>query len=89
MTAKQITPRRAKMPQYARDRQVIEAIIRHTDYRGYAPTMRELAAEVGVSLTRIAQIVKRLFDKGIVHYRPRTARTIAVDRKAAAQFLDS
>jgi DNA-binding transcriptional regulator YhcF (GntR family) len=72
---------------FERQRQVVEAIARHVGARGYSPTMRELAAEVGISLARVAQLLPPLVEAGVVTCRPHLCRTLAVNREAAAKFF--
>lgn len=74
---------------FDRMRQLIEATIRHTEDKGYPPTRRELAAELGVCVARVQQLFDRLMAAGILDRRPGMARTLRVDHEAAARFLAS
>jgi SOS-response transcriptional repressor LexA len=66
-----------------RQKQVIEAIRRHVVARGYPPTQREMAVEMGVSLSRVAQVVNRLVEAGVVRRTAFSARAYAVHEPAA------
>ena len=67
-----------------RDAQLLDTIERLTTLRGYPPTMREIAVEMKVSLTRIAQLMAIAVKAGRVAALPKTARTCRVIRHAAA-----
>lgn len=62
----------------SRERQLLEAIDRLTTDCGYPPTMRELAPELGVSLTRIAQLMAACEQAGFIQRAPRVARSYRV-----------
>jgi len=72
---------------FDRQKQVIEAIRRHVVARGYPPTQREMAADMGVSLTRVAQVVNRLVKAGVIRRTACSARAYAVHEPAAAALL--
>lgn len=76
-----------KMPTFQRQRQLVEAILLHVDTRGYSPTCRELAREVGISVARVAQLLPPLVEAGVVRQQAHAARTITVDRQEAARFF--
>ena len=61
-----------------RQRQLIDAITGMKQARGYLPSQRELAAELGLSLTRIAQLVQRCEADGLITRKARSARTLSV-----------
>lgn len=73
---------------FDRLRQVIEKIIGDTDANGYPPTVREIARELGVCVARVQQLLELLMAAGIVSNRPGMARTLTVDRAAAARLID-
>lgn len=63
----------------SRQRQLLDAIDRLTANCGYPPTMRELAPEVGVSLTRIAQLMAACEKAGFIQRgAPRVSRCYRV-----------
>jgi SOS-response transcriptional repressor LexA len=68
-----------------RDIQLLETIERLTALRGFAPTMREIATEMKVSLTRVAQLMEVATKAGRVVAQPKAARTCRVVRDAAAK----
>jgi SOS-response transcriptional repressor LexA len=70
-----------------RQRQVVETIIGHVDANGFPPSLREIAATLGISLSRVAQVVTPLVEAGVVTCRPRSSRTLAVNHQAAARFF--
>lgn len=82
------TTRAQPSPTHERKRQVLEFILRHVADRGFAPTIRSTGQGIGVSTTRAAQLVARLVEEGIVGHVPGQARTMTVDRTAAARYLD-
>lgn len=88
MIAKIITLPAPGTRTHERLRQVIEKIIGHTDANGYPPTVREIAAELGVCIARVQQLLATLIDAGIVSHRPGMARTLTVDHAAAARLID-
>jgi SOS-response transcriptional repressor LexA len=61
-----------------REKQLLEAVVRLTADRGFAPTMREIAPAVGVSLTRISQLMDDCERQGFIRRHPRIARTCRV-----------
>ena len=58
----------------------LSAIARLTGDRGYPPTMRELAEDLGVSLGAAREMLLRLRTKGWVSMDPGRARTVRVIR---------
>lgn len=62
----------------SREHQLLQAIDRLTASHGFPPTMRELAPELGVSLTRIAQIMAACEKAGFIQRVPRVSRTYRV-----------
>ena len=67
--------------------QVLAFILRHVDDRRYAPTMREIASGIGISLGRVQQVYEALVADGVIDRAEGRARAYVVDRKAAARFL--
>jgi SOS-response transcriptional repressor LexA len=63
-----------------REHELLEAIVAGQQARGYAPTRRELAARIGVSTTRVQQLVESCIEKGLLSCPPRTARAYIVNR---------
>lgn len=60
--------------------EMLAAIRRLTAERGYAPTIRELASEVGVTTTNsVAQTLQMLRRKGWVTWEPMHSRTLRVN----------
>ncbi len=58
-----------------REQQLLQALARLTSERGFPPTLRELAPVLGVSLTRIAQLMERVQRKGLVTSTPGICRS--------------
>jgi SOS-response transcriptional repressor LexA len=61
-----------------REKQLLDAIVRLTADRGFAPTMRELARAVGVSVSRIKQLTDDCERQGFIRRDPRIARSYRV-----------
>jgi DNA-binding GntR family transcriptional regulator len=61
-----------------RERQLMAAIKNGRQAKGYAPSMRELAKAMGVSLTRVAQLMARCEHKGLITRHRNVARSIVV-----------
>jgi len=55
------------------------------DEHGYAPSMRELAAELGMSAMGARDILRRLDRDGMVEVTPGVPRGIALTRKEWSQ----
>jgi repressor LexA len=65
-----------------RQREVLEALRRLHDQHGFAPSLREVASEVGLaSVSSVHAHVVKLADRGLVERRPGIPRTV---RRAAA-----
>ena len=79
---------RQRLAVHDRKAQLLEFILAHFEERGFAPTIRGMAQGIGVSATRAAQLVDKLVAEGIVRHVPGMARTLTVDRAAAARSLD-
>lgn len=61
-----------------RERQLMAAITNGRQAKGYAPSMRELAKAMGVSLTRVAQLMARCEHKGLITRHRNVARSYVV-----------
>lgn len=58
---------------------IVEAITRLTLENGYAPSIREIASDVGLSSPdTVAHHLVALRDKGLVTWRPGLSRTLKV-----------
>jgi SOS-response transcriptional repressor LexA len=66
------------LPIDVRKRQLVEAIDRTGQARGFAPTQRELAQELGLSLARVAQLVAACEADGLISRKAMSARTCRV-----------
>lgn len=62
-----------------REHELLEAIARCQQAKGYAPSRRELAAEIGISTTRVQQLVDSCTSKGYLRRVPRMARAFVVE----------
>jgi len=63
-----------------RQRQLLDAVEQMTKANGYAPTMRELATAMAVSLTRIAQLMAACEEQGLIRRMPGICRSYRVIR---------
>jgi SOS-response transcriptional repressor LexA len=61
-----------------RERELLAAIVKGQKVNGYAPTRRELAGTIGISVTRVQQLVDSCTEKGLLSRRPRMARAYVV-----------
>lgn len=66
-----------------REHELLEAIVKGQQAKGYAPTRRELAATIGISTTRVQQLVESCARKGLLSTVPRTARAYVVNKARA------
>lgn len=65
-----------------RQKQVLEFIVQFIIDNGWAPTLREIGAGVGIrSVNGVAEMLDRLEDKGCIR-RGRGARTIVINAGA-------
>lgn len=64
-----------------REQQLLAAIKRLSDARGFQPTMRELSAAMGVSVARVHQLVIACERKGLITREPGLARTYRLSRE--------
>jgi DNA-binding GntR family transcriptional regulator len=69
-----------KKPTEERECELLAAILKGQKANGYAPTRRELAATIGISTTRVQQLVDSCTEKGLLSRRPRAARAYVVHR---------
>lgn len=65
-------------PTEDREHELLEAIVNGQQAKGYAPTRRELAATIGISTTRVQQLVESCTRKGLLSCPPRAARAYVV-----------
>jgi DNA-binding GntR family transcriptional regulator len=65
-------------PTEDRERELLEAIVAGQEKNGYAPTRRELAGTIGISITRVQQLVDSCTAKGLLSHPPRAARAYVV-----------
>jgi SOS-response transcriptional repressor LexA len=71
-------------PRKCDDDEILAAIVRLTS-KGPAPTLRELAAEVGLSSpTPLLRYLERLRQEGKVSWEPGKARTLRVVERVVA-----
>lgn len=64
-----------------RDADLLNAITTYSKAHGYPPTMRELAPQLGVGLTRVKQLMDRCAEKGLITRTARAARCYRVTAK--------
>jgi len=69
-----------RLPKEERQRQLLDAVEQMTEANGYPPTMREMAKRMGVSLTRIAQLMAACEQQGFIAKVPGISRTYRVIR---------
>jgi len=67
-----------KKPTEERERELLAALVKGQQARGYSPSMRELADEIGISLARVSQLMDSCRRKGWVTSAPRVARAHVV-----------
>lgn len=67
-----------RKPTEDREHELLEAIVNGQQAKGYAPTRRELAATIGISTTRVQQLVESCMAKGYLTTPPRAARAYVV-----------
>jgi hypothetical protein len=70
-----------------RQKQVLAAIRRHISTQGFPPTQREISREIGVSLARVAQVMARLVEAGMVRRAACSARAYSINEPLAAAML--
>ena len=75
MKTKRFTLPAGRLSKEERQRQLLDAVEQMTEANGYPPTMREMAKRMGVSLTRIAQLMAACEEQGLISRVPGIART--------------
>jgi SOS-response transcriptional repressor LexA len=75
MKTKRFTLPAGRLSKEERLRQLLDAVEQMTEANGYPPTMREMAKRMGVSLTRIAQLMAACEEQGLISRVPGIART--------------
>jgi SOS-response transcriptional repressor LexA len=61
-----------------RERDLVAAVARLTARNGWPPSIKELAAEIAVSTSRVKQLVSRCVDRQALHRQPGQARGLRV-----------
>ncbi|MBM4011708.1 MAG: MarR family transcriptional regulator [Planctomycetes bacterium] len=69
-----------RKPTEHREHELLAAIVAGQQARGYAPTRRELAATIGISTSRVQQIVESCIQRGYLARVPRAARAYIVQK---------
>jgi len=64
-----------RLTKEVRQRQLLDAVERMTEANGFAPTLRELATAMELSLTRIAQLMESCQEQGLISGSSGIART--------------
>jgi len=68
----------------AREKQALESVIAYRKRRTMSPSLKEVAADIGVCQSRAHQLIKILIDKGYVTQQPFSARSwVPIDRFGA------
>ena len=67
-----------RLPRHQRQAQLLAAIARLHGERGFPPTQRELALDLGVSLSRVSQLVTACEASGQLTRLAKSARTCHV-----------
>lgn len=61
-----------------REQELLEAIRESHQAKGYVPSRRELAEMIGISTTRVQQLVDRCCEKGLLERQPHAARAFVI-----------
>ncbi len=61
-----------------REHELLEAIVTGQQSNGFAPTRRELAKTIGISTTRVQQLISNCSKKGLLSCPPRAARAYVI-----------
>jgi len=69
-----------RKPLTDRERELLAAIVASQKANGFAPTRRELAKTIGISTSRVQQLVVSCAEKGLLSIVPRMARAYVVHR---------
>ena len=80
MKTKRFTLPAGRLSKEDRQRQLLDAVEQMTAANGYAPTLRELATAMAVSLTRIAQLMAACEEQGLITRAPGICRSYRVNR---------
>ena len=80
MKTKRFTLPAGRLSKEERQQQLLDTIEQMTAANGYAPTMRELAKSMAVSLTRIAQLMAACEEQGLIRKVPGSCRSYRVIR---------
>jgi SOS-response transcriptional repressor LexA len=67
---------------------VLQAIHELTLKRGYAPSYREIAAEMGTVQSNVHYHIRNLVAAGLVHDTPNTARALRLTDAGRAALLE-
>jgi len=76
-----------RKPTEDREHELLEAIVAGQQAKGFAPTRRELSKQLGISTTRVQQLVESCFQKGYLDRVPRAARAYVVNQVPAGHGL--
>lgn len=66
-------------------RQILGAIKARWQLHGFAPTVREIAADVGMSTTRLWGMLSELRAQGFIEYQDRAPRTLRLSEHTFTQ----
>jgi len=64
-----------------REHELLEAIVTGQQANGFAPTRRELAKTIGISTTRVQQLISNCSKKGLLSCPPRAARAYVIHQR--------
>lgn len=64
-----------------REHELLEAIVTGQQANGFAPTRRELAKTIGISTTRVQQLITNCVQKGLLSCPPRAARAYVIHER--------
>lgn len=76
---------RPRSTSQARQSELLAMIGEFTETHGYAPTMRECAAAMNLSLARVAQLIEVCCADGRLSRKPRIARSLRVHPSAVKE----
>lgn len=63
-----------------RELELLQAIREGCQAKGYVPSRRELAEMMGISTSRVQQLVNGCCEKGLLERKPHTARACVINR---------
>ena len=72
-----------------REHELLDAIVRGQRANGFAPIRRELAAKIGISTTRVQQLVVSCMAKGYLSTPPRMARAYVLHQVPAGELVEA